>query len=236
MNDFRDTGDVSIPSLPVRLVETIMNPGRLFEALRDRPVWFGTAATVAVLTAVLMAVAPSEVYMQGFEQALSDNPDPDQTEAALEMMGPFMPYMAAGGTLITIPILILAQGAVAFVIFGIALGYGFSFKQGLSVVAHATIISVLGTIVGLAAVLATGNPLMINLTLGTLVPGIDPETFLGSFLSMLRLFEFWFFAVVAAGLVAMASGRGAAGKTWGKTYGYALALWVAFCAIAATIF
>ncbi len=67
------TDDFSVPPesapavlrpLPVRFVQVFFSPGELFSALREKPVWFGAMAVVAVLVGVGVALIPTEMWVE----------------------------------------------------------------------------------------------------------------------------------------------------------------------------
>jgi len=217
-----DSAPSSFPSLPNRLLQVFFSPGEVFTALREKPVWFGALAVAGALSVLSVAILPTELWVE-------------LTRTQLMEQGQEVPAAIAGGSIIRI-FAVLGAGIglfiMAFVLAGIVkLFFSFlfgdegSYGQYLSVVAHAFIISALGSLLLVPLKLSQGDP-SVTLSLGTFAFFLE-EGYPLRVLKMLDLFAFWTYAVIAIGVTKIDSKRG---------FGFALAFFFALALVFALVF
>jgi hypothetical protein len=176
----------------------------VFQALRDKPVWFGALAVSAAVLFLSTVFIPTDVWIE-FSRA-------QIIESGQEVPAGF----EAGGALVRIVSVIV--GPIAFfvmafiisgvitLIFSIILGDEGRYSQYLTVMAHASIISSTGALLLLPLKLAQGDP-SVTLNVGTFAFFLE-EGYLYRVLKMIDLFGLWSFAVMAVGVSKIDPRRG----------------------------
>ena len=179
------------PSLPVRVVQVFSSPSRLFDRLRDRPVWFTTLLFGGLLVVVSVMALPADVWAEFFRAQMLEagQPVPEGLEAGGKW---FRIFGSIGGVLFWFVWAFLVSG-IATVIFAFVLGDDVRYRQVLSATSHSLLIVALGGVVILPLRIAQRDPQLV-LSVGTFLPFLDgyPAALLGS----LDLFALWAFAVL----------------------------------------
>jgi len=226
MEDFSippESASAELRPLPMRLVQVFFSPGELFSALREKPVWFGAMAVTAVLIGVGMALLPTELWVEfSRNQMISSGQD---VPPGFESAGSIIRITSILGGAIMTPVMMFVLAGIVTGIFSFLLGGEGSYKQYLSVIAHASIITGLSTLLLVPLKIAQGDP-SITLNIGTFF------SFLGDgypfrALKMLDLFALWSYAVMAIGVTKMDPRR---------SFGFALTVFVGFAVAFALIF
>ncbi len=187
------------PNFFKRLWMVFVQPGDLFRALGKNPAWFPMALFVAVGMGGVVFATPLEVW----EAQMSSSGQPMTADdlAIIRIIG------AASTTLVMLLVVPLLVSAVTYVIFVFMRGDNAVYKQHLSVVAHAGVVSLVGGLVNLPLQMSGGS-FEASLSVGSFFPFL-PDGFLLSFLQQLQLFGLWFAVVAGIGFAALDERRSA---------------------------
>jgi hypothetical protein len=196
------------PGLFSRFIGVLLSPRETFQFVAAQPKWIGMLALVVLVTAGATAVFFStEVGQQAYlDESLrraeaSGAQITDQAYEAIERMAPYMAYMAAGGTLISVPLMSFILAGILFAVFS-GLGGDASFKQVLAIVAHSGAVSVLGQL--FVHPLNYARESMSSATnLAVFFPMLDEGSVPGRFLGMIDLFLVWWTLVLAIGMAVL---------------------------------
>lgn len=187
--------------LPQRMIGVIFFPGRVFQSLHAHPTFIAPMLIVAILSAaVIPLLMPLNVQL--VEQQLQKNPNlsQEQREQAKAMsQGRLAIGMGMASALIMTPIIFLVYAVLFQTIFNFVLGGHSTFKPVLSIVVHASLVSVLGLIVTVPLMLYQGQP-GITLNAGTLFPFLDEEGFVYRVIKNIDLFTIWWLCLLSIGL------------------------------------
>lgn len=184
-----------------RMIGMIFFPGKVFQALHENPAFLAPMILIAVLSAAtLPLILPLNAQL--VEQQLQANPNmsPEQVEQAKAMsQGNFAMAMGIVSVLVITPVMF----AVYAVLFQLILNFGFggsaTFKPVLSIVTHASVITLVGLLVTIPLMLYQGQA-GITLNLGLLVPFFEEEGFLYRVLKNIDVFIIWWLCLVSIGL------------------------------------
>lgn len=220
-----DSSSPSVPSLPGRIVAVFVSPGRLFEQLRDRPVWGTTMLLLVILNVVMMLLLPAELFEEQIRRSVADSGIGEDEIAVAVTNGRYAGIVMAGvmgavGSFII--------GTVLFFVFSTLLGDNGRFRQYLSVVVHALVISSIGALIQVPLKRSAGDMELV-LSLGTFAPFLG-EGFLLSFLSAIGLFGIWCAMLMAIGITRIQPTR-----SWGGAFSIVMALYCLFALGAAGI-
>ena len=192
-----------------RFIGVIASPGETFQSVAAHPHWFGMLAVTTVLVTVFtvlpmttpdgqQAALDQQVsQMEAFGRQVSDEDYERMRRGAA-----FTPYLTAGSILVFAPVMALIISGILFAVFNAAMGGNATFKQVLSVVVHAGVISALSAVFTgplnyfRGAVGSATN-------LAVLLPMIDEKSFIGRLLGMTDLFIIWWLVVLAIGLAVL---------------------------------
>ena len=183
-----DSSSPSLPSLPGRIVAVFVSPGRLFEQLRDRPVWGTTMLLLVILNVIMMFLLPAELFEEQIRRSMGDSGMGEDEIALAATVGRYA-GIAMAGVMGAVGSFVIA--AVLFFVFStlrrrpapgaVPLGDNGRFRQYLSVVVHALVISSIGALVQVPLKRSAGDMELV-LSLGTFAPFLE-EGFVLSFLS-----------------------------------------------------
>jgi len=202
------TAPVPVPGLLSRAIAVIVSPKALFEKLVQSPHVIGPLLLTGILAGLAQGVP--QLTERGKQAALdaavqqterfTGRQVTDEQYAQMQKTMPFRAYATivfapAGVALVT-----LFFAGLYFVIFNVVLGGTASYRQVLSVVAHAGIISCVGILLAAPIQYAQGtfSP-MGPFTLSALVPSLPDNSFLARFLGILSVFSIWQTIVTAIG-------------------------------------
>ena len=134
----------AVPSLPKRLLQVFFSPGELFPALRANPVWFGALAVASALVVLSVAVLPPEMWVNLVRDSMIQRGQ--EVPAGFGSAGAIIRVFSvlAGGVAFFAMAFIFA--GIVTLVFSFLLGDQGRYTQYLSVVAHAMIISALGSL------------------------------------------------------------------------------------------
>jgi len=189
------------PSLPARATLTFAAPGRLGEALRERPAWLDVLLLLVGLSVLSAALIPEEVYVDAF---LSQAP-PDAPEEAVRQQAELFFGLRWVFAVLAPPLVVAVIAGVSLFVFNVVLGGAASFRQLFSLAAHAFLIPTVGALLTIPIIRATGD-LESSLSLHLLVPGLD-EGFLYRLLRGTSVFSLWACVVLGVGVERLYEGR-----------------------------
>lgn len=201
------------PAAPKNLVErffgVITSPGETFRSVIAHPKWFGMLVVTILLVAffTVLPMTTPEGQQAALDQQVSQmeafgRQVSDEDYERMRRGAAFTPYFTAGGILVFSPVMVLIISGILFAVFNAAMGGTATFKQVLSVVVHAGVISALSAVFTgplnyfRGAVGSATN-------LGVLLPMIDEKSFIGRLLGMTDLFIIWWLVVLAMGLAVL---------------------------------
>lgn len=215
--------DPVTPHLPKRVLDVILAPGRLSEALRDDPRWAGALVLGAGLVLISTWLLPAEVWESFTREQLASQgremPEGFDFGAVQRVVG-----MVAGvvGWLV---FGFVVAGLVTFV-FAFVLGDEGGYRQYLAVVAHAFLIPALGTLLVTPLKIVQADP-SLTLNLSLFAVGLDADGYPMGVLRMLDLFQLWSWVVIAVGVHAI-DGRRSVGAAATILLCFALAVAMVF--------
>jgi hypothetical protein len=189
-----------------RAAGVLTSPRSTYTAIAARPQWLGI-----LLAVTFVAAAASAIFLstEVGRQALLDqqirtlqsfgNQVTDAQYRQFERMAPFAAYLGAAGQAIGLPLVTLGVAAIAFAIFGAAVGGGATFKQVFAVAAHSTVI------LGLRALFVTPlnyarDTMASPTSFAAFAPFLDDATFVARLLGSLDLFYLWWLLSFSIGL------------------------------------
>lgn len=210
-------------SLPTRLLKVFFSPGEVFSALREKPVWFGAAAVSGALVVLSMILIPTEIWVESMREEAARQGT--EMPAFMASAGPFFRLASAVSGLIGIFLWVFFLSGIVAVFFSFLLGDEGKYKQYLSVVSHALIITAVGSLLLIPLRILQGDP-TVTLNVGTFLPFLE-EGYAFRVLKLLDLFGLWGYSVMAVGVTRIDPRRG---------MGVALAFFLAFAVASALVF
>jgi len=185
-----------LPSLFSRLVEVIVSPGVLFDALSRRPAWGGAVLLGAFLVFLGTVLTPPELFLATLRERLVEQGQsmPPGLENRLGMIR----IGGAVGASLAWVILIGFFAGVVTVVFAFLLGHDGNLRQYLAVVSHAHLISAASVLVLLPLRIATQDA-QVLLSLGSFAFFLE-EGYLFRMLSRVDLFGLWAWVLVGLGV------------------------------------
>lgn len=210
-----DRANEELPSLPVRVWELLVAPGRLFDRLRERPAWIG-AVVLMVATAVLTTfLLPEELLREAATASMPEDATAEQVETAAR----FARIGGYAGSVVGPPLSVAAVAGVLLFFYNLVLGGAARYRQLVAVTGHALLIPTLGGLAMVPLLIATGDP-QTALAMHLLVPGLE-EGFLFRLLRGLGVFGLW-----TSVLLGLAVSRVYPERRFGTSAGVVLALYV----------
>lgn len=189
-------------SLPKRMVDTFISPVALFSRFGTRPPWWDVMLISVILGVVVMALIPGEVWMNTTAEAMRANGQELPAGTTPESMVGFQRIGAIIGGAIMPWIFLPIQAGLMVLIFSVIMGGGATFRQYVGVVAHASLIGAVGQLVSLPIIIQKGV-MSSGITLGAVVGGMDPESFVYQFLNAWNVFLIWQLVVMGLGAAAL---------------------------------
>lgn len=194
-----DAPEVKLPSLPKRIVQTFVSPGELFGALKKKPAWFGAMALCAVLVALAMYLIPNELWVELARNDLIERGQ--QVPSGLENSAWIIRISSVIGAAVMAPVMMFVLAGVMTFIFSFVFGGEGGYKQYLSVVVHASVISSVGALLLVPLKIDQGDP-AVTLSVGTFFSFLGAG-YLLNVLKMLDLFALWSYGVMSVGVTKM---------------------------------
>lgn len=194
----------SIPSLPVRIVQVFTSPGRLFDSLKERPVWLGVLLFLVVVGAVANLLLPDEALRTIIEQNLPAGSDPSQVDDMVGFSRTWGVVFAIVGT----PLSVAFVAGVLILAYNVVLGGEASYRQLFSAAAHSYVILTAGGLITLGLLVAGGSQVVMSPAL--LLPDLG-DGYAARFLGRINIFALWTIAVLGLGVSRIYPKRSAGG-------------------------
>jgi len=188
-----------LPPFYKRFIDVFFNPGRLGQALKDHPVWFVAMLAGAVLATAMYVLIPADVWAEVQRQALlRSGSQVQEIPAGAQTFVRLTRYI---GGFIGIPISELFFAGIVTLVFAFVLGDEGSYKQYLSLVSHAWLITMTVELLLVPLKINQGNP-QATVSVGTFFFFLS-DGYLLKALSLLALSKLWTSLVLAAGVHAV---------------------------------
>ena len=184
-----------VPSLPSRLFNVFLSPGKVMETVAKNPVWAGALLVGALLVALQTALIPFDMIMETQRQAALEagREAPEIPEAFMNIMRYVTPVFAMIGVVL---VTFLTAG-IYWLIFSFVLGDDGRYRQYLAVGTHALFVP---AVIGLALVplkIMTGDA-QATLNLGSFLFFL-PDGYLSDVFRLMDLTGIWSALIVAQG-------------------------------------
>lgn len=180
-----------LPNLAVRTAQVFVAPGRLFDLLRERPVWAGAIVLVAVLSLAASLLIPESLFREMFMAGVPAGTDPAAVEGQIEFFATFRHVMSA----VLPPVVVVVVAGLLLFVFNLLFGGEARFRQLLSATSHGMLISSVGGLLTVPILRATGD-IQTAMALHLLVPGLE-EGYLYRLLHGVNVFSLWTAVVLA---------------------------------------
>lgn len=200
------------PGLIGRAIGVITSPGATFVHVVKAPRPVAILLLVAIVVAVAQAIpqmteagrqAIVDTQVQTMER-FTGQPVTDEVYQQMLDRSRIGAYVGIGMTFIMLPIVALFFAVLYWGVFNAVLGGTAAFKQVLGIVAHSMVIGAVGAVITAIVQLMTGTFTPTGpFSLGALMPMLDPETFLGRFLTWINGITLWQIVVIAIGLAVL---------------------------------
>jgi hypothetical protein len=182
-------------SLPARLGKVIFSPGELFRGLAAQPLLAGALILGALLLGLSNLAIPTEVFEEGLRtQTLVTGQEMPGDPAVVARV---MKVGAIFGSVIVWPVVAAISAGIYALVLLFGFGFQGTYRQYLSVTAHALLIPALGAVLLVPLKIMTEDPAF-SLSLGSLVFFLE-EGYPARFLSYLDLFGLWSYVLVGLG-------------------------------------
>lgn len=183
------------PTLPRRLLDTFLSPGKMVDAVVREPKWLAALLVSMALFAISTALIPPELMAEVQRRAALARgiTPPPVTERTLQLIRWFS---IAGGAL-SIAVIAFIMSGLYTLIFAFVLGDEGRFKQYLAIFAHAMFIPALLSLPLVPLRIQTGDP-QFTLSLASFMFFLEPGYLLNLF-RFLDLTQLWSTVVVALG-------------------------------------
>ncbi len=190
------------------MVGIITSPSATFRAVVAHPKWLGVLVVTTLLAAFFTALPLTTEAgrnaaldqqmeaMKSFGVTVSD-----QMYEQMERGAARLPYTTAASVIVMGPIMTLIIAGILFGLFNV-MGGEATFKQAFSVVAHASVVSILGAVFSGAINYFRGGMTGVA-NLGALLPMLPDTSFAGRFLGAIDVFVVWWVLVLAMGFAVL---------------------------------
>ncbi|MFQ5746267.1 MAG: YIP1 family protein [Gemmatimonadota bacterium] len=195
VTDTPDAGPPPLPNLAVRIAQVFTAPGKLFDALREKPAWLGALLFITVVGLVAQFLVPGEMIRDLIRSQVGPDATAQQVDAAVRI-GAITRYV---GAVIGPVIVFVIIAGILLLIYNVMLGGEGSFRQVFSATIHANLVGTIGGVAILPLAIARGD-LRTALALDLLVPGLEPSGFAFRFLHGLNVFGIWTIVVLGIAL------------------------------------
>lgn len=217
-------------SFPRRVFDTFLSPVALFSRFGARPPWVDVMALSVVIGLIVFALIPTDVWVATMEEAMRQRGQEMPPGADPAQMAGIQRIGGMVGGAIAPWIMLAIQAGLMVLIFSLVLGGKATFRQYLSVVAHASLIGAVGQIASLPIALQQGVMTQ-GITLAALAGGMEKDSFVYQFLNVFNVFLVWQVVVMALGAATLNRRIGA-----GTAVGVLLGLLACIAAAVAAIF
>lgn len=212
-----------LPNIFKRAIMTLFSPGELFAVLRPQPAVVGIMFLSALVATVAMAIVPVEAFPVPEAPATEEG-----GEGAAFIPPGLVKIMALGSAFVGSLAMPLIFTAISWVAFRAIRRDEATFKQQLSINAHALFISAVGAVLTLPAWFSSLD-ITNTFTLASLAPFLA-DGFFHDLLSSMDLFHAWVLAVASLGLSSLDPRR-----SWLSTAAVLAGIWIAIAAASVVI-
>jgi hypothetical protein len=223
-----ETPEPDAGSFARRVMDTFFSPVALFQRFGSRPPWVDVMILSVVLGVVTFALIPGEVWVNTMEEGMRARGQEMPAGTNPEQMAMINRIIGIGAGVVMPWIVLAITAGLMVLLFSVILGGRATFRQYVGVVAHASLIGAVGQLAALPVIMNKG--LMVGITLGPLVGGMDPESFVYQFLNAWNVFLVWQVVVMALGASALNRRIGA-----GTAVGVLLGLYAAVAVLIAVL-
>ena len=184
------------PGLFGRYVRVFISPDALFQGLRRRPVWVGAMVLGGCLVAAGTILMPPELTLATLrERALEQGQAlPPGLVDRMELFR----FAGAAGAFVFWSVLLTVFAGLVTLFFAFLLGHEGTFRQYLTVVAHAHLVAATSTLL-LLPLRIVAEDAQLLLSVGSFAVFLEPGYPL-RFLSFLDLFGLWAWVLVGLGV------------------------------------
>jgi hypothetical protein len=218
-----------------RIIGVFTSPGETFADIARAPSWVMPVVLLTVLSLVVCAVMMQRVDWNGFlekqmsKSARFEQLSSEQKAQQLGMAGKIIPYQVYGFGLLGPLLMVVILGAIYLGAFNLFLGAGLKFKQTLSIVAHASMVSLISSpLVTLVMLLKRPGDVdpehLLATNVGEFLSSDTPKALL-KFAGSLDIFMFWILSLLAIGFAAANPKKISKGAAFGVVFGL-WAVWV----------
>ncbi len=189
----------ALPSLPARMLNVFFSPGEVMAGLKDNPAWVGALVFGAALVVLSGVLIPAEIFEATMRQQILERggPAPDN----IDTMARIGRVVGIVGGAVFWFVISAAMAGLLTLIFAFILGDRGKYKQYLAVLAHAFLISAVGTLAVVPLRIAAQDASVL-LSVGTFMPFLE-EGYFARVLGFVDLFGLWSWAVVGIGVAAL---------------------------------
>jgi hypothetical protein len=189
-----------------RLIGVLTSPGETFRNLAQHPRWLDMLLLITLVVSALQfwflsteagqhALLDQQVrQLESFGMTVGD-----EQYAQMQQGIPMARYFATGAVLVFSPLMTLIIAGVLFAVFNAGLGGNAHFRQVLSVVTHAGVVTLLQHLF-LAPLNYARESMSSATNLAVFLPMLDEGSLAARFLGIIDLFIIWWLVVLAIGL------------------------------------
>lgn len=182
-----------------RFAAIFFEPSKVFQELRQRPTWLAPLLAVTLAVAALQATVAfskvgGEIYREEIQKRAANIP-PEQLERQVTVAR----YAAPIGALLFAPIVIVLLAGLLYLIFSVVLGGEGTFRQTFSAYAHASLIGIVGGVIGTVLIFVKGNARS-STALSAFLPFLEESSFLYKVFQGFDLFILWQLAILSIGM------------------------------------
>jgi hypothetical protein len=216
-------------SFPRRVVDTFISPVALFSRFGSRPPWVDVMLVSTVIMVLAFVLIPGDVWMATMEDAMRQRGQELPAGANPETMLAAQRIGGIVGAVIMLWLFLPIQAGLMVLIFSVVMGGKATFRQYLSVVAHAGLVGAVGALAALPITLQKGIMTQ-GITLAALAVGMDPDSFVYQFLNAWNVFQIWQLVLMGLGAAALNRRIGA-----GTAVGVLLGVYAVIAAVIAVV-
>lgn len=185
-----------IDSLPIRLINVFVSPGKLMDQLAAQPKWVGIILLTTIVSGVTAALVPADLIVETVRRQMIAQ-GLDVTEFGDAQMNALR-YGRIPGAVIFALLLQFGIAALYAVIFSFVLGDDGRYGQYLAAVSHGWFIPVLFSVLLLPLMIRTEN-LELRLTVDVFIASFFEPGLLRNVAKLLDLTVIWSILVIAQG-------------------------------------
>jgi len=197
-------------NLVARFIGVLTAPRDTFVSVVAHPKWFGMLAVTTLIIAIFSALPLTTEA--GRQATIDQQVDTmkgmgfevnDQMYDAMQKGAGRLPYTTGISILVVSPIMAVIFSGILFAIFNAAMGGEASFKQVLTVLIHAGVVSTVSAVFSNAIHYFRPGAAGSVANVGALLPMLAEHSFAANLLGMIDLFFVWYFIVLAMGLAVL---------------------------------